>query len=559
MPTGEKSKETWANREKMVAHCWKPGQSGNPKGKPKKGNSLKDLFEGYGDKIIRGTDNITHKQALVQKMWNMALRGDAIMAKYVYDRIEGPIKNINENINRNIELAENEMLQFVKADLLRTKQFVHPWYNPAFFHREIADALQNPAIKRLIVTLPPQFGKTELLCRTFPAYYLASNPASHTIVASYNQEYVNSLSVKCRDFFQEEKFQLLFGGLELHPEQQTKHEWMLKNHQGGIIFAGIGGTITGNPADLLLIDDVTKDFEDASSKVSQDTIWNWFNSVVGTRLKGDESRIIIIMTRWMKNDLIGKILRQEEENEILPEDKFKILHYPAILNVENDEFSKGKSLWPEVKSLKFLLERQKKDPSIFKTMWQGYPRDLEGFLIKPEWIKIEDDIKSLGEKIFSCRGWDFGYTESGDFTAGARIDLYENGEQITPILAEVVTCRKDPTAVKEFIIETTLKDGPDVIVALEGGGTQIAMSSDLCKRKELLNYQIKVYTPKGDKIARAMPWILKIEDGHLRFAKGTWNKLVSDSLIEFGEGCTHDDIEDAITNAWKVLFGEGTL
>jgi predicted phage terminase large subunit-like protein len=538
---------------------WTKGVSGNPNGRPLKGESVMELLEEYGNKIvpskIGGREKaLTYKRLFVQKLWSMAIKdGDSAISKYIFDRIEGPIKNIIET--RDGDKIESETFDFIRQDLIRTKQFVHPWYKPAFFHREISDNLQDEKIKRLIVTMPPQFGKTELLCKTFPAWYLGNNPENSVMVASYNQEYVNKLSVQCRDFFNDQKFMTLFYDLKLHPDQQTKHEWMIGGHQGGAIFAGVGGTLTGNTADVLLIDDVTKDFEDASSKVVQESIWNWYQTVTGTRLKGENSRIIIIMTRWLKNDLIGRILRHEEENNIAVEDRFKVLHYPAILGVEGDDYSKGKSLWPEKKSMKFLLERQAQAPSVFKTMWMGNPRDLEGCIIKPEWIRYEQDVKSLGEKILSCRGWDFGYTESGDETVGARIDVYQNGELYTPILADVVSCRKDPTAVKEFVVATAQADGPDVIIGVESGGTQIAMSSDLMKRRELANFQVRAITPKGDKISRAMPWILKLEDGMFRLAKGPWNKMVVDSMCDFSDTCDHDDIEDAITNAWKTIWG----
>lgn len=558
MPSGEKAKELWKNKEKMIAHSWKPGQSGNPAGRPKRGTSLKEVFEGYGDKIIKGGKSQTQKETLAQKMWDMAMGGDPIMCKYVFDRLEGPVKNINENFNHDAEKFTDEAHEFIRKDLLRVKQFVHPWYRPATYHRVIADVIQDESIKKVIITVPPQHGKSEIVTKTFPAHFLANNPEKSIILGTYNNEFANELSVKCRDFFLNERFQKLYGGeLELHPEQQTKHKWSLKGHEGSAIFAGVGGTITGNPADVLLIDDIVKDFEDAVSKVAQEKIWNWFNYVTDSRLRGEASRIIIVMTRWVKNDLIGRILAHEEEMGMPQDKRFKVIHFPALLDVQDDKYETGRPLWPEVKSLNFLLERQKKNPSMFKSLWMGNPIDLEGLVINPKWIKIENDVKSLGEKILSCRGWDFGYTESGDMTVGARVDVYELGDQITPILADVVICRKDPTAVKEFVVETAKRDGPDVIIGVEGGGTQIAMSSDISKRRELANYQVKTYVPRGDKIARAMPWILKLEDGHFRLTPGPWNRDVIASMVDFSENCEHDDIEDAITNAWKVLFGEG--
>lgn len=539
------------------------GISGNPHGRPPAGESLTELLAEFGEKMREDPRNkkskTTYKRLLAERIWHFAInKADPASIKHIFDRIEGPVANINYNYNQEMDERLETLKQFIRDDLLRCKQYVHEWYKPAFYHREISAAICDEKVKRLIVTLPPQFGKTEVLCKTFPAWFLANNPEKSIIVGAYNQEYANKISVQCRDFFNSPKFLDLYNGsVKLHPDQQTKHEWMLADHKGSAIYSGVGGTVTGNPADVFLIDDVVKDFEDACSKVMQERIWNWYNSVVQSRLQGESSRIIIVMTRWTKNDLIGRILDTEEKNQVAVENRFKVLHYPAILDVPaSGDYSAGRSLWPEKKSMKFLLERQQSEPAVFKALWQGNPRDMEGLVIKPEWIRLENDPKSLGQLIGSCRGWDFGYTVNGDETVGARIDAYQDGEKITCVLSSVVRCRKDPAGVKELVVKTSLEDGPGVTVAVEGGGTQIAMASAIAQRKELADYQVRSVVPKGDKISRAMPWILKLEDNMLRLATAPWNAEIIRSLIDFEEGCDHDDIEDAITTAWKILWGE---
>ena len=449
---------------------------------------------------------------------------------------------------------------WVRNDLLRTKQYVHNWYEPAStgFHNDIANCLQDESLKRLIITVPPQFGKSEILCKTFPAWYLGHNPDKTVIVSSYNEEYTNKLSVKCRDFFQDPNFKELFN-LDLHPEQQTKHEWMIKGHQGSAIFVGAGGGITGNPGDILLLDDLTKNYEEACSQLKQETILDWYDWVVKSRLQGDDSRIIIVMTRWLKNDLIGKLLKRDELSKKPKDKRFKIIHYSAINDIKNGDIKTGKSLWPEKKSMDFLLDIYEDKPSIFMALYQGNPKDLEANIINKDWIKIEDDIKSLGEPLFSCRGRDFGYSETGDYTVEAKLDVYKKGTKYIVILSDVKRFRNDPTTTKDLIVETALQDGTRTIIGLEAGGTQIAMTNDIKNRKELFDYEIRTYTPRLDKVTRAMPWILKLEDGNFRLLRAKWNKEVIEEMIDFKNKCENDDIEDAITTAWKILFGEENI
>lgn len=461
---------------------------------------------------------------------------------------------------------------WLKSNILRVKQYVNPWYKPSNLHKKIADIVTNPKNKNIILVVPPQFGKTELVSVTLPAYLLGQDPTDTIILGTYNQDFANKLSTKFADFFTNPKYKSLFG-IKPHPEMWNKNERLLYDNPGGCIFAGVGGKITGNPGNRLLLDDLTKDYEDAMSKIKQESIWNWYKTVVGTRLQGEDSSTIITMTRWIKNDLIGKILKDQDEESTPDDELFKIYHFAALYDAKTngpaskellEEIIKHKdgklnhlvySLWPERKSVKFLLGRFRKGQSEFMTMYQGNPKDLDGLVIDKKWIRFENDIKSLGDLKYSCRGWDFGYTEGGDYTVGSKIDVYKKGDLITPILSDVVSFRLNPSEAKERIVETALKDGEDVVIALETGGTQIAMSSDVMNREELFNHRFNLITPKGDKVSRAMPWIFKLENGMLRLAIGKWNKEVVDSFVDFSKDCEHDDIEDSITTAWITLFG----
>jgi predicted phage terminase large subunit-like protein len=443
-----------------------------------------------------------------------------------------------------------QIKEWIKADVLRVKQQVHPWYKPAPFHKEIAKVMMDKSKKRVIITVGPQHGKTELLSRTMPAYFLANNPDESVVLASYNETYANKISVKCRDFFLDPKFQELYP-FKLHPELSTKHEWALAlPYRGSAVFSG--GTITGNPASLILIDDLTKDLADAMSKVRQDEIKDWFNDVVMNRLQGEDSRIIILSTRWIQNDLIGHLLKRDKELNIPEKDRWEVINFKSIINIKDKkDISTGESLWPEKKSMKFLMDLYRKNPARFMALHQGEPKDLESCVINEGWIKTEQDIKSLGEIAFSIRGWDWGYSKTGNWTRGSKLNFYELGETYVPILADVVGFREDPSITKEKVIETAQADGKDVVIGMEIGGTQAGMTDNISADKRLLQYTIENYLPKGDKVARAMPWILQIENGHFRFLPGAWNAEVKEEMKNFSRTCEKDDIEDSISTAWN--------
>lgn len=169
---------------------------------------------------------------------------------------------------------------------------------------EQAFSRDNAEGPRLIVTTPPQQGKSERLSRRFPLWVLLQNPDLRIAIASNESTLAEEWSAKIRD-------DIIANpdlGLRIDPKRAARRNWRIAGRQGGVYATGVGGSLTGRPVDVLIIDDPVKDRQQADSKAEREKIYNWWNDVARTRLSPG-APVILIMTRWHPDDLAGRLLK----------------------------------------------------------------------------------------------------------------------------------------------------------------------------------------------------------------------------------------------------------
>lgn len=222
---------------------------------------------------------------------------------------------------------------------------------------------------------------------SLPAYFLMKNPRKKVIVASYNQNFAITFGKKNKD-----KVSALGHNfnVELDPVGKSSERWYIKDFGGTMLSVGIMGGITGNGADLVIIDDPTATREEANSATIQDKIWAEFYSSVNSRLSAT-GKIIVILTRWHERDLIGRITTE------LPPDKYEVINIPLEAG-ENDILGRevGDSLFPEIGKDKAWMQELKsmyvgkEGLQAWESLYQGNPNILAGNLIKTEWLQFYD-------------------------------------------------------------------------------------------------------------------------------------------------------------------------
>ena len=238
-------------------------------------------------------------------------------------------------------------------------------------------------IRRLLVTMPPRHGKSELASRYLPAWYLLVRPEHRVILASYEADFASSWGRKARDVVEE------LGphfGVVVNDASSAANRWDIKDQEGGMVTAGAGGPITGRGADLFIIDDPIKNAEDAMSPTIRAKIWDWYLSTAYTRLE-PEAVMVIIQTRWHSDDLAGKLLQHEPG-------LWHWLNLPALCT--GDDLlgrARGEALWPERYSAEALAGiRGTIGARWFEALYQQKPLTEQGNMFKREWFAIAEEV-----------------------------------------------------------------------------------------------------------------------------------------------------------------------
>lgn len=196
-------------------------------------------------------------------------------------------------------------------------------------------------IDRLMIFMPPRHGKSELVSRHFPAWYLGMFPDNRVILTSHTASLAANLGSYARDMLA--RFGPQHFGIQIDPKRAAKNNWEILGRRGGLISAGVGGPITGEGADLLIIDDAIKNQEQAISPTHREKMWEWWQSTASTRLHPN-AKIVVMFTRWHRDDLAGRLLEKSLESG----ERWDVVRLPAIAE-DDDQLGRlpGEALWPE--------------------------------------------------------------------------------------------------------------------------------------------------------------------------------------------------------------------
>lgn len=236
-------------------------------------------------------------------------------------------------------------------------------------------------IPRLIVTMPPRHGKSSLISRYGPAWFLGTHPDAKMMLASYGSDFASSWGRKARDVL-DDYGPAVFG---VRPAEKPARAdwWEIAGHEGVMITAGVGAGITGKGARLLVIDDPVKDAEEAASEVIQNKHREWWLSTARTRLE-QNAGVILVMTRWHENDLAGQLLRMAAEEG---GEEWEVLNLPAYAESDGDELGRkeGDVLCPELFDKPTLeITRKASGGYWWAAMYMGRPVPAGGAIFRRE-------------------------------------------------------------------------------------------------------------------------------------------------------------------------------
>ena len=250
-----------------------------------------------------------------------------------------------------IRRAENELkIREARNNLLSFISVTYKDYKIGWVHQEICQTLDNflkdlidGKRPRLIITMPPRSGKSEIVSRRFPAYFLGKYPDLSIISVSYSASLAEDFSRDVQRIIDSDEYKKIFPDTKLSDKKDKNYKrtsdfFEIVDHKGVYCSAGVGGSITGKGCDILIIDDPIKNRQEANSETVRKKIYDWYSSTAYTRLS-PIGGVIMMCTRWHLDDLIGKVLSDKNQKP------FHVISYPAIAEHE-EPHRKQACHWP---------------------------------------------------------------------------------------------------------------------------------------------------------------------------------------------------------------------
>lgn len=452
-------------------------------------------------------------------------------------------KNVKQTLLRR-ELARRRLLPFIQEFKIG--------YMAGWVHKDICqrlEAFSEAVVKgespRLMLFMPPRSGKSEIISRNFPAWHLGKNPEHEIIACSYAASLANSFSRKVRDILRDPAYHSMFD-TRLDKESQAVENW-LTNAGGGYVSAGVGGSIVGKGAHVLLIDDPTKGRDEAKSESVQESIRDWYTGSAYTRLTSGGG-VLIIMQRWAEDDLAGWLLSNDEENGGL--ENWQVVRYPAIAEEDEDYRNAGEALHPErYDTTAFKRIRATLGERDWHALFQQNPLpDTGDFFKKNMFTMVSSAEVPLLEDLKVYAAWDLavGKKEVNDFSVGVYVGVDDRAKIW---VLHVEKCKIDTLELVDTILDLHERYNPSV-TGMEHG--QISMSigpfMDVrCQEREIYPYFEPLKPGRNDKEARANNIRGRMQQSMVLFPKGNMDvaELISECL-KFPNG-KHDDAVDALS------------
>lgn len=465
-----------------------------------------------------------------------------------------------EKTDDEIVVLAEEIIFKIKNTLAGFIIATMPDYQMGWVHKEICFELDkflndvvNKKSPRLMLTMPPRSGKSEIASRRFPAYILGRFPNTSIICASYSADLSSRMNRDVQRIIDSEEYKAVFpytklsSGHKAGGEARTADLFEIVGYKGIYRSAGVGGGITGMGADIIIIDDPVKDRASADSETIRQSVYDWYTSTLYTRLSPGGG-IILIQTRWNQDDLAGRLLEAQNCNT---GDKWHVVNFPAIAECDERYRKQGEALHPERYPLSQLLAiKQAIGSRDWEALYQQHPVPDGGAIFKEEWFKFYSVPPSQFDDII--QSWDMSFKDSdtSDFVVG---QLWgKKGADY--FLLDQVRGRWSFTDSVNKVMELSDRKNYNIkfvrkLIEDKANGTAII---DTLKHK--LQGIIPI-TPDGSKTARANAITAYFEAGNIYLPDKTifpWINEYITELLQFPAG-VHDDQVDATSQALRYF------
>ena len=409
-------------------------------------------------------------------------------------------------------------------------------------------------IRRLMITAHPRSGKTHLVSKRFPEFYL-SQPEfySHELIhAGYGSEIVLDAGRELRNLLSRPEHLDVFPGVTVSGDSRAADHWT--TNKGGIYIAsGTGGSIVGRGGDLIILDDCVKGTAEAHSKNIQGQTWAWYLADLLSR-RHKNSATIVIGTRWTDYDLMGKLLAEMDAGG----DEWVHLHFPAI---DADGRACAESRIP----LAQLVETRRTVPvPTWNSLWMGDPTPAEGSFFPadklieygPADLEVVDPTtgKPIARPMTFYGASDFAATpDGGDYSVHlvVGLDPFDN-----IYIMDLWRKQADPAVSIDAMIDM-METWKPMFWAHEKGTLDRALSPFMSKRmaERRAYYHMVRFASARDREERCQSILGRISMGKVRFPRHQefW-PVMQNEIVRFPHSA-HDDQVDCLALIGRMLAG----
>lgn len=484
-----------------------------------------------------------------------------------------------------VRLAHDDLLAYLRLimpdpndpdDVTRSQYEITP---QARLLTQIMQQVESRKLNRVAVAIGPQTGKSLVLSRAAPAWFSGRNPDINMILGSYNQDFANEFGDDVRAIITSAAHKQVFPEFELRKGGQAK-DLLISTKGGKLAFVGVGGSGTGKPADVFVVDDPIRNDDDAQSDIYRERMWNWFTRVANTRIHNN-SAIVVVHTRWHEDDLIGRLCDPDhpERNKKYAgiADEWTYINIPAViedpqlaealgltLEIQTDplvisQFGKKPmaALWPTRFNLLFLAKQKRLDRRGFTALRMGRPTPEDGDYFKSidvvEYHSPNDIPKNIRK--YGASDHAVSMREYADFTVIGCVGVDENDD--IWVLPDVLWERMESDKTVENLIQQFKTHRPS-LWWMESELISKSFGPFLYKRmqEERIYTAIDPVSVAKDKATRA-----RSIQGRMRMQKvhfpafAPWWPDAKNQILKFPHG-KHDDFVDFLAHIGQGLTKE---
>lgn len=455
---------------------------------------------------------------------------------------------LNEISGEELDLMLNDLYEFYYNFIaLRYSDYVDAPHIQAIANKltELYLGINN---KHLCLSIAPRHSKSSIVTLAFPLWLIFQDPDLKILIVNAEASLSENFGIRLREFVKEygEIFDVYLSDVKhssTHIKFEDKHGRLYKGH---IRLTGASGSITGQDADILILDDIYKGFSDITPTLLDKKI-EWFRTMILQR-KEPQTKLLILHTRWATSDLIGYLMENSP-------DKYEFISYPSI----KDD---GTPLWKERYSIDFLnAQREEMGERLFSSIFQQKPLDETGSFFNLDKVIFHDEpFEKPNKKLLSCRSWDLAYSDdskgiSRDSTVGVLMHRINNKHYVISDMEY----GQYGEGLKGHLKAIAEKDGANIPILIESG-TSGGASKFLFKEyaSYLKGYRTVQSEPIGSKVDRAYAFRQAILDGYVHvhiqsdYIRGEFIK----QLRSFPLG-KHDDMIDSCSYAFNWLKKRG--